>query len=201
MNAIAKYNKIRMSPRKARLVADKVRGANAFDAIETLKHIPNKAAGYIIKVLKSAIANLESKHGEKEKFVKSTVYIQEIYVNQGRVLKRIQPVSKGRAHPIRKPSAHITVKIGFKKTHATKESTAIPTPASDSSNKEKKELPKKITSSDTTKKETTAAVKAVPKRTSAKEMSSKTTATKNTIPKKAVTSKTSEKKSKTTPKK
>ena len=110
MEAIAKHRKIAMSPRKARLVVDAVRNMSVQQALGVLTQLPNKAAPYVSKLVRSAMANLTYKNKD-QKFLKEYVYIAEIFVDGGKVLKRIQPASRGRAHPIRKPSCHITVKV------------------------------------------------------------------------------------------
>lgn len=110
MEAIARYNNIRISPRKTRKVVDLIRAMSVAQAIKVLRHMPQKAAPYVIDVLKSAVANLNHRHQGKP-LLSSAIVIKEIYVNMGSVLKRIQPAPQGRAHPIRKPSAHIFVKV------------------------------------------------------------------------------------------
>jgi large subunit ribosomal protein L22 len=110
MEAIAKHRKIAMSPRKARLVVDVVRNMSVQQALGVLTQLPNKAAPYVSKLIRSAMANL-TYHNKDQKFLKEYVYIAEIFVDGGKVLKRIQPASRGRAHPIRKPSCHVTVKV------------------------------------------------------------------------------------------
>ncbi len=108
--AFAKLNGYMVSPRKARLVADLVRGMNVEYALHVLKHTPNKSAGPIYKLLLSAMANWEQKN-EGKRADETQLYIKEIFVNGGRVLKRIQPAPQGRAHRIRKRSSHITLVV------------------------------------------------------------------------------------------
>lgn len=110
MEAIARYNNIRISPRKTRKVVDLIRAMSVTQAIKVLRHLPQKAAPYVIDVLRSAVANLNQRHQGKP-LLSSAIVIKEIYVNMGSVLKRIQPAPQGRAHPIRKPSAHIFVRV------------------------------------------------------------------------------------------
>ena len=144
--AVAKYNKIPISPRKARLVVDLVRNMNLQEAIDTLQRIPQKAAFYVLKVLQSALGNLEYKESGK-KFLKRNVDIKTIYVNQGRVLKRIQPAPQGRAHPIRKPTAHITVLLSTTKLppplKEKPKSTKATTPAASKDRVDKEKTTKK----------------------------------------------------------
>lgn len=98
---------VRLSPRKARLVADLVRGKSALEALDILEFTNKKAARVIKKTLSSAIANATNNFKmDEDKLVVST-----IMVNQGPVLKRVMPRAMGRADIIRKPTAHITVAV------------------------------------------------------------------------------------------
>jgi len=106
--ATTKY--VRLSPQKARLVADLVRGKSALEALDILQFANKKAATVIKKTLASAIANATNNFDmDEEKLVVST-----IMVNQGPVLKRIMPRAMGRADIIRKPTAHIVVAVSEK---------------------------------------------------------------------------------------
>lgn len=120
MEAIAKHKKLRMSPRKARLVVDAVRRMDAARALGVLKYIPNKAAYYVHKLILSAMANLEQQQPKGKRIKPDEVLIKEIYVGQGSVLKRIRPAPRGRAHPIRKPSCHISIKIAWQQRQTEK---------------------------------------------------------------------------------
>lgn len=106
MKAIAKH--VRISPKKANLVAGLVRKKNVVEALDILKFTPKKAAKILYKVLHSAIANAENNFKQN----KDSLSIQEIVVTEGRTLKRSVPVSRGRVHPIRKRTSHITVTVG-----------------------------------------------------------------------------------------
>jgi len=106
MDVQAKGRYVRVSPRKARLVADLVRGKNAEQAIDILKFTPKKAAKDITKVIKSAVSNAEENHGVRDV---SVLKIKEIKVDGGPVLKRFMPRAYGRATMIRKKTSHITV--------------------------------------------------------------------------------------------
>ena len=106
MEAIAKLRNVPTSPRKARLVADLVRGKQVFQALSLLKYQPQHSAIDIGKVLRSAIANFEQKFPDMGV---EDLYIKHIAVDEGRMLKRIIPAPQGRAHHIRKRSNHITV--------------------------------------------------------------------------------------------
>lgn len=103
--AITKF--VRLSPTKARLVADLVRGKSALEALDILAFTNKKAAVVIAKTLKSAIANATNNFDmDEEKLVVST-----IMVNSGPVLKRIMPRAMGRADIIRKPTSHVVVAV------------------------------------------------------------------------------------------
>ena len=104
--AVLKF--VRLSPQKARLVADLVRGKKVDDAINTLKFSNQRAAGILKKVLESAIANAENNNGADVDELK----VSEIFVDEGPVMKRIQPRAKGRADRISKRTSHITIRVG-----------------------------------------------------------------------------------------
>ena len=103
--AVAKY--IRISPQKARLVADVVRGKDVETAVTTLRFMPKKAARIVRKVLQSAIANAE----QTETIDVDTLYVKEIQINGGPMLKRFRPRAMGRAGRILKRTSHITVVV------------------------------------------------------------------------------------------
>ena len=107
MAVVAKLRYQRLSPQKARLVADVVRGKNALQALNILRFTNKKAAKFIEKTLRSAIANAEHNFNlDPEK-----LYISKILIDKGPVLKRISPRAMGRADVIRKPTAHITIEV------------------------------------------------------------------------------------------
>ena len=110
MAVVAKLRYQRLSPQKARLVADIVRGQNALQALSVLRFTNKKAAKYIEKTLRSAIAN--AKHNFNMDSDK--LYISKILIDKGPVLKRISPRAMGRADVIRKPTAHITIEVAEK---------------------------------------------------------------------------------------
>ena len=99
---------VRLSPQKARLVADMVRGKKVDYALNILNFCPKKGAEIIKRVVESAIANAENNNGADIDELK----IKTIYINKGSVLKRIRAQSKGRAAKIIKPTSHITVIVG-----------------------------------------------------------------------------------------
>ncbi len=105
MQAKAKLRFLRMSPKKARLVADLIRGMKVEEAISQLGFINKAAKRPILKLLNSAIANAENNFDLK----KDNLYIQEIRVDQGGILQRWQPRAHGRATPIRKRMSHISI--------------------------------------------------------------------------------------------
>lgn len=111
MAVLAKLRYQRLSPQKARLVADIVRGKDALTALNILRFTNKKAAPLIEKTLKSAIANAEHNLGLNPE----ELYISKILIDKGPVLKRMNPRAMGRADVIRKPLAHITVEVDVKK--------------------------------------------------------------------------------------
>jgi large subunit ribosomal protein L22 len=109
--ASAKLNNCPTSPRKMRLVADQVRGESIDKALAILKFSPKEASRRLEKLALSAIANWQSKN-ESEDIEKAALYISEIKVDGGSMLKRLRPAPQGRAHRIRKRSNHVTVVLG-----------------------------------------------------------------------------------------
>ena len=109
--AFAKLNNCPTSPRKMRLVADIIRGEDVEKALNILKFNSKEASLRLEKLLLSAIANWESKN-EGSNIENSKLYVKEITVDSGRMLKRIQPAPQGRAHRIRKRSNHVTIILG-----------------------------------------------------------------------------------------
>jgi large subunit ribosomal protein L22 len=105
MEALARARYIRISPRKARLVADLIRGKSAGQASQLLSYMPKSAAPLIRKVLLSAIANAENK-GDIDI---DTLYVKKILVDQGPTQKRFMPRAMGRATSIHKKTSHITI--------------------------------------------------------------------------------------------
>ncbi len=101
--AIARF--IRISPQKARLVGDNVRGLPVEDAVNILNYTPKKAARLLKKVLNSALANAEQNYS----LDLDNLYVKQVRVDAGPTLKRIQPRAMGRANRILKRTSHITV--------------------------------------------------------------------------------------------
>jgi large subunit ribosomal protein L22 len=107
----AKLNNCPTSPRKMRLVADLVRGMDVMAALSVLEHSPKEAAIRVHKLLRSAIANWQTKN-EGIRIEESKLFIKDIYVDSARMLKRIRTAPQGRAHRIRKRSNHVTLVLG-----------------------------------------------------------------------------------------
>jgi large subunit ribosomal protein L22 len=105
MRAQAKY--VRMSPRKARLVAQHIRGRSVPEARAVLAFTAREAADELQKVLQSAVSNAEANHGIPE----DRLYIEHAYVDGGPVMKRWRARARGRVARIRKRTCHITVKL------------------------------------------------------------------------------------------
>ncbi len=101
--AVGKY--IRVSPQKARLVADVIRGMGVDQAVTTLRFMPQKSAGILRKVIESAIANAT----QDDQIDVDNLYVKTILIDGGPSLKRIRPRAMGRATGIIKRTSHITV--------------------------------------------------------------------------------------------
>lgn len=124
VKATAKF--VRLSPRKARLVVDSVRGMSVVDAEKELAVMAKKGAEPVMKLLKSAVANAE--HNNKLK--KENLYIAEIAANEGMTIKRYTPRAFGRATMIRKRTSHLSIvldeKIAAKETQKPAAKKATP---------------------------------------------------------------------------
>ena len=108
MKAIRRY--IRISSKKVNLVADLVRGKSVEDALNFLMFVPKHSAKPLYDTIKSAAANAEQNFKQNQK----DLYVSKIVVNEGSTLKRQRPVSRGRSHPIRKHTSHITVEVAVR---------------------------------------------------------------------------------------
>ena len=146
MKAILKQ--VRISPKKANLVAQLVRNKNIGDAVALLRYTPKKAAPVLRKLIESAAANAENNFKQD----KESLHIKEIIVTEGPTYKRRMCISRGRTHPILKRTSHITVKLEAKEMEKAK--TVAPKKAS----AKKEEKPKAEV-----KAETKSEVKAVAK--------------------------------------
>lgn len=101
------------SPRKARLMADLVRGKDVEYALNVLKYSKKESSEKMRKLLLSAIANWQAKN-EDLRVEESNLYVKEIFVDSGTILKRLRPAPQGRAHRIRKRSNNITIVVDSK---------------------------------------------------------------------------------------
>jgi large subunit ribosomal protein L22 len=108
--ASATLRSIRMSPRKARLVIDLIRGKQVEPALAILKFSPKKGAKIAYKLLQSAIANAR----EQARADVDRLWITKGWVDEARTLKRYMPAAHGRALPIRKRASHMTIVLGEK---------------------------------------------------------------------------------------
>ncbi len=96
---------VRISPFKVRIVLDIIKGKPVNEALAILENTPKAASEILIKLVNSAVANGEN----NQNLAKNDMFVAECYANEGPTLKRIQPVSKGRAYRINKRTSHITV--------------------------------------------------------------------------------------------
>ena len=111
--AFAKLNNCPTSPRKMRLVADLIRGEKVEKALNILRFSQKEASRRLEKLVLSATANWQAKNEETD-IETSGLFIKEIKVDSGTMLKRLRPAPQGRAHRIRKRSNHVTVVLGAK---------------------------------------------------------------------------------------
>ncbi|MBM1106118.1 50S ribosomal protein L22 [Aurantibacter crassamenti] len=109
--AFAKLNNCPTSPRKMRLVADLIRGVQVEKALAILKFNSKEASRKVEKLLLSAIANWQAKN-EDANVEEADLFVKEIRVDSGSMLKRLRPAPQGRAHRIRKRSNHVTLILG-----------------------------------------------------------------------------------------
>ena len=106
MQAVAKWNYVRVSPQKARLVADLVRGLYAEEALAVLERTNKRAAKQILKVLQSAVANADDMGGDVDGLL-----VKSIVVNEGPRMKRMRASARGRPAPYVHRLAHIVVTV------------------------------------------------------------------------------------------
>ncbi len=109
--AIAKLNDCPTSPRKMRLMADLIRGNEVEKALSVLRFSAKESSKRLEKLLLSAIANWQAKNEDAD-IEKAGLYIKEIRVDSGAMLKRLRPAPQGRGHRIRKRSNHVTMVLG-----------------------------------------------------------------------------------------
>ncbi len=110
MEAVAKLRNVPTSPRKMRLVADLIRGQKVSKALNILRFEPNHNAIRLEKLLLSAVSNWQNKF-EDVRLDEADLFIKEVSVGGGRILKRLRPAPQGRAHRIRKRSNHVTLVV------------------------------------------------------------------------------------------
>ena len=109
MEARAEARYLRTSPQKARLVVDLIRGQKAGEAIHILRTTNKRVAPSVEKVLRSAIANAESRSNDVDV---DALFVTEAYVNEGPRQKRVRPAPMGRAYRYQRRTSHIVVKVG-----------------------------------------------------------------------------------------
>ena len=107
MSYRAVHRYARIAPRKARLIADMIRGKRIDEALTALEFSPQRAAYFVRNVLKSAVANAEEADADM-----GSLYVAESRVDEGPVVKRWRPKDRGRAHPFQKKTSHIHVVVG-----------------------------------------------------------------------------------------
>ena len=107
MEARAYLKYARISPRKVQIVLDLIRGKDAGTAMAILKNTPKSASEYLIKLLKSAVANAENNFGMDA----NKLYVSECFVCPGPTLKRLLPRAKGSADRLLKRSSHVTIAV------------------------------------------------------------------------------------------
>lgn len=112
---------VRMSPRKVRLVADAIRKLTIAEAFQVLEATQKRSGDPIMKTLKSAIANARVNNNIDEQ----SLMISEVLVNEGQALKRFHPSSRGRVHPYKKKSSHITIVLKEKPVKAVPTAKAV----------------------------------------------------------------------------
>lgn len=120
--AIARLANVPTSPRKMRIVADLIRGKEVMQAMNILRYNAKAPATRLEKLLHSAIANWESKSGEK--IDEGKVFVKTINVDSARMLKRLRPAPQGRGYRIRKRSNHVTIVLDTIKGNAEATATA-----------------------------------------------------------------------------
>ena len=104
-HAITKY--VRLSPRKARLVVDQIRGKGVEEALNILKFVPKRSAAIVAKTLRAAIANAENTQSVDV----DRLYVKQVRVDEGGMWKRFTPRAQGRATKIRKRLSHVMVVV------------------------------------------------------------------------------------------
>jgi large subunit ribosomal protein L22 len=111
--AVAELNNCPTSPRKMRYVVDMIRGIEVNRALDILRFSTKEPSKRIEKLLLSAIANWQKKN-EDVRIEKSNLYVKEVQVDGGRMLKRLRPAPQGRGYRVRKRSNHVTILLDSK---------------------------------------------------------------------------------------
>lgn len=130
----ARHKWIDLSPQKARLVADVVRGLDVQDAIDVLKFMPQRASLYVSKAVRSALANAREYKGDPKPDV-DRLFVKGVAVDGGPTLKRIRPRAYGRAHRRLRRTSHITIVLAERpeeegaRARGAKRGKAEPAPA------------------------------------------------------------------------
>ena len=105
MEARAYLRNVRIAPRKVKIVCDLIRGKDTSEAAAIIMNTPKAASELLIKLLKSAVANAENNNGMNPE----NLYVAEVFVTPGPIMKRIRPRAHGRAFRILKRTSHITL--------------------------------------------------------------------------------------------
>ena len=113
MEAVAKLKNYPTSPMRMRLLADEIRGMEVEKALALLEHHPQHSATPLYKLLKSAISNWQNKN-EGKSAADANLVVKTIFVDGGRVLKRMRPAPQGRGYRVRKRSNHVTLIVDSK---------------------------------------------------------------------------------------
>ena len=124
--AVAYLHDVPTSPRKMRLVADLIRGERVAKALNLLKYETKHPAARMEKLLMSAISYWETKNKDV-KLEEADLFVKEVYVGGGRILKRLRPAPQGRAHRVRKRSNHVTLVVDRAPAEVKKESKKVET--------------------------------------------------------------------------
>jgi len=127
-----KLSNIRIAPRKVRLVADLIRNTDVDEATYQLQYSTKRASDPMLKLMNSAVANAKVQDSSLDT---DSLFIKEIRVDEGVTLKRLRPVSRGRAHPIAKKTSHITLVLGVVSSPDSPQEKPSDTPEPTNTNK------------------------------------------------------------------
>src|SRR5690554_7161478 len=133
--AYARLRNVPTSPRKMRLVVDMIRGKEVNSALDILKFSKQEASGRVEKLLLSAVANWKEKN-EGVRLEDANLFVKEVYVDSGRILKRLKPAAQGSANRIKKRSNHMTILVDSKLTNVNQENYFNPDGTKSKSNKQ-----------------------------------------------------------------